>query len=68
MPTQARIHVSDIKRLIADRDADLSVIKLGGIFRLAFPDGTTEFIMDNERTYAQLDEMYPLPEVVAANA
>jgi len=64
MPTQARIHISDIKKLIADRDVDMSVVKLGGVYRLALPDGSSEYISDPTALFAKLEHDYPVTELV----
>ena len=57
------VKISDIKAYVKDSDADVSVVKLGGVYRLVGPDGYSTPILNEAITLEYLRTEYPMPEL-----
>ena len=57
------VHISDIKHYVNEVDADVSIVKLGGCWRIVDNEGNCEVINNEEAVLAQLKADYPIEEV-----
>ena len=57
------VHISDIKHYVNQVDADVSIVKLGGCWRIVDNEGNCKVINNEEAVLAQLKADYPIEEV-----
>ena len=57
------VRISDIKAYIKESDADLSVVKLGGVWRLVDHNGDCTVIQNEAQVLEVLKEDYPISEL-----
>ena len=57
------VHISDIKHYVNESNADVSIVKLGGVWRIVDSEGNCKVINNEEAVLAQLKADYPIEEV-----